>query len=255
VKLHFIDGSVFSADHVIVTVSLGVLKAGIYESSGMFDPPLPNVKIEAISRLGYGIANKLFLELSPTHDTESEHSKKFPFLLMAFHRLDSEFRNPKIPWWMRKTACIGPIYGKSKVLLSWFAGKEALELEALEDEEIINGVTTTISSLLPNSNSVGTLNGRELKFSKVLKSKWGKDPLFLGSYSYVAVGSSGDDLDTLAMPLPKNTNNGISSSPPLQILFAGEATHRTLYSTTHGAYFSGIREADRLLQHYQCNGV
>jgi len=248
-----------------VTVSLGVLKAGIYESSGMFDPPLPNVKIEAISRLGYGIANKLFLELSPAHDTESEHFKIFPFLLMAFHRLDSEFRNPKISWWMRKTACIGPIYGKSKVLLSWFAGKEALELEALEDEEIINGVTTTISSFLPNSNSdkmcngnlnsVGTLNGRELKFSKVLKSKWGKDPLFLGSYSYVAVGSSGDDLDTLAMPLPKTTNSGISSSAPLQILFAGEATHRTLYSTTHGAYFSGIRESERLLQHYQCNKV
>ncbi|KAH7850955.1 hypothetical protein Vadar_005114 [Vaccinium darrowii] len=265
VKLHFTDGSVFSADHVIVTVSLGVLKAGIRESSGMFDPPLPNSKIEAISRLGYGVVNKLFLELSPTHDTASEHSRKFPFLVMACHRPDSEFRNPKIPWWMRKTASICPIYEKSSVLFSWFAGKEALELESLEDEEIINGVTSTISSFLPNSssdemcnvnlNSVGIRNGRELKFSKVLKSKWGKDPLFLGSYSYVAVGSSGDDLDTLAMPLPQNTSHVSNSPHPLQILFAGEATHRTFYSTTHGAYFSGIREANRLLQHYQSNGV
>ncbi|GAU37883.1 hypothetical protein TSUD_395670 [Trifolium subterraneum] len=125
--------------------------------------------------------------------------------------------------------------------------KEALELESLNDEEIMNGVSATVSNFLPHSSSI----------SKVLKSKWGKDPLFLGSYSYVAVGSSGEDLDTMAEPLPlmKDSSNGNSFSYPLQILFAGEATHRTHYSTTHGAYFSGLREANRLLQHYHCVGI
>lgn len=271
VKLHFSDGSVMLADHVIVTVSLGVLKARICEGSGFFDPPLPNFKTEAISRLGYGLVNKLFLQLSPTHDRESDDLNKFPFLQMAFHRSDSEFRHPKIPWWMRRTASLSPIYGKSSVLLGWFAGKEALALESLDDEEIVTGVSTTISSFLSSSHhkvnsnshelsngkvsSVDSSNGGELKFSKVLKTQWGTDPLFLGSYSYVAVGSSGEDLDTMAVPLPKNCSNGSCSSPPLQILFAGEATHRTHYSTTHGAYFSGLREANRLLQHYHCNGV
>jgi len=146
-----------------------------------------------------------------------------------------------------------------------------LALESLDDEEIVTGVSTTISSFLSSSHhkvnsnshelsngkvsSVDSSNGGELKFSKVLKTQWGTDPLFLGSYSYVAVGSSGEDLDTMAVPLPKNCSNGSCSSPPLQILFAGEATHRTHYSTTHGAYFSGLREANRLLQHYHCNGV
>ncbi|XP_061362784.1 probable polyamine oxidase 5 [Gastrolobium bilobum] len=271
VKLHFCDGSVMSADHVIVTVSLGVLKAAIRDDSGMFCPPLPPSKAEAISRLGFGVVNKLFMQLSPTQGGKHEHSKGFPFLQMAFHSPRSEMRFMKIPWWMRRTATLFPIYNNSSVLLSWFAGEEALALESLKDEEIINGVSSTVSSFLSysqwqnDSSSHKLCNGNvkseerthdnEVKFSKVLKSKWGTDPLFLGSYSYVAVGSSGDDLDTMAEPLPKDNSCQSSASSPLQILFAGEATHRTHYSTTHGAYFSGLREANRLLQHYHCVGI
>ncbi|XVE54091.1 hypothetical protein DITRI_Ditri03aG0053800 [Diplodiscus trichospermus] len=185
VKIHFYDGSVMLADHVIVTVSLGVLKAGTSQDSG----------------------------------------------------------------------------------------KEALELETLSDEEIIKGVSTTVSSLLSKPHKEGKSNNTahefcngnvksvespgesEVRFVKVLKSKWGSDPLFLGSYSFVAVGSSGADLDTMAEPLPKVGSCESAGVHPLQILFAGEATHRTHYSTTHGAYFSGLREANRLLQHYHCVGV
>ncbi|KAB1202022.1 putative polyamine oxidase 5 [Morella rubra] len=265
VKLHFSDGSNMLADHVIVTVSLGVLKAGIREDSGMFNPPLPSFKSEAILRLGYGVVNKLFMQV------KDNDSNKFPSLQMVFHRPDSEFRHKKIPWWMRRTATLCPIYSNSTVLLSWFAGKEALELELLEDDQIITAVSTTISIFLRqphkqvnsnshelcngNVNSVEKSHGSKVKVTKILKSQWGTDPLFLGSYSYVAVGSSGDDLDTMAEPLPKLTSSVPVASPPLQILFAGEATHRTHYSTTHGAYFSGLREANRLLHHYQRVGA
>lgn len=36
----------------------------------------------------------------------------------------------------------------------------------------------------------------------VMRSRWHSAPYTLGSYSYVAVGSTGDDLDLLAQPLP-----------------------------------------------------
>lgn len=264
VKLHFSDGSVMQADHVIVTVPLGILKAGINEDSGggLFSPSLPSLKKEAISRLGYGVVNKLFLQLSSRENEEEDNLCKIPFMKMVFHAEDSEFRHKKIPWWMRRTASLYPIYNNSSVLLSWFAGKEALELESLDDETIIDGVSTTVSTFISNSNRVlevcnGNMDskGSGFEFKKVLRSKWGTDPLFLGSYSYVAVGSSGDDFDTLAEPLPRAKDCGsVAASPPLQVLFAGEATHRTHYSTTHGAYFSGLREANRLLQHYHFSG-
>ncbi|KAL1371866.1 hypothetical protein HN51_002071 [Arachis hypogaea] len=249
VKLHFCDGSVMHADHVIITVSLGVLKAAIGDDQGMFQPPLPNYKAEAISRLGFGVVNKLFMQLSPTthHCKDGHHRpKRFPYLQLVFHSPHSEMRHKKIPWWMRRSPTLCPIYKNSSVLLCWFAGEEAKALESLKDEEIINGASDTFSSFLCSGYSYN-----EVQFSKVLKTKWATDPLFLGSYSYVAVGSSGEDFDTMAEPLPRES----TSSPPLQILFAGEATHRTHYSTTHGAYFSGLREANRLLQHYHCLGI
>ncbi|KAL8471368.1 hypothetical protein ACS0TY_028863 [Phlomoides rotata] len=223
VELHFSDGSCLSADHVIVTVSLGVLKHG---ASSMFEPPLPSSKIGAISRLGFGVLNKVFLELPPSHD----HCE-FPFMQMVFHPTNSEQRDPNIPDWIRRTCWFYPIYRNSRVVLSWFAGKEAIEIESLSEDEITNGFSTTASNLLSS----------KLKFENVLRTQWSTDPLFLGSYSHVPVGSSGDDMDTLSEPLPQTK---------LKILFAGEATHRTHYGTTHGAFISGLREANRLLKHY-----
>lgn len=33
----------------------------------------------------------------------------------------------------------------------------------------------------------------------------------------------------------------------LRVMFCGEATHHEYFGTTHGAYLSGIREAERLI--------
>lgn len=252
VKLHFNNGSIMVADHVIVTVSLGVLKQGIRLDSPLFNPTLPGCKVEAISRLGYGIVNKVFLHQETNYNT-------LPFLQMAFHPSNSELRNPNIPHWIRRTSSLNPIYHGSRTMLSWFTGQEALELESLTEEEIISGFSVMVSNMLPSQfNCNGSAKDNQLgipKFNKMLRTKWGSDPLFLGSYSFIAIGSSTDDIDALADPLPltiSNPNSDDYSSPPqLQILFAGEATHPTQYSTTHGAYFSGVREANRLLKHYK----
>jgi hypothetical protein len=47
-------GEALRADAVVVTVPLGVLKAGAIA----FEPPLPDWKLEAVARLGFGKLNK-----------------------------------------------------------------------------------------------------------------------------------------------------------------------------------------------------
>ncbi|KAJ3694987.1 hypothetical protein LUZ60_000364 [Juncus effusus] len=254
VRLHFSDGTVESVDHVIVTVSLGVLKASIGKETGngiSFDPPLPDFKRAAILRLGWGVVNKLFMEIETK--TEASEEEGFPFLQLVFDQSTDQIASnrhvTKIPWWIRKTESVCPIYKNSHVLLAWLAGKEATHLESLNDEEIISGLHNTLAAFLDGAGYAKPhlRDNTSYRIVGVKRSKWATDPLFLGSYSYVAVGSSGDDLDRMAEPLP--CGEGV---PRLQVLFAGEATHRRFYSTTHGAYYSGIRQADRLLKFYNC---
>lgn len=58
-EVHCENGHVFTADHVIVTASLGYLKA---EHNSLFDPPLPKQKAIAIEQLGFGAVDKVILE-------------------------------------------------------------------------------------------------------------------------------------------------------------------------------------------------
>lgn len=61
IKVRCTDGSVYDADHVIVTVSLGVLKA---QHQTMFKPQLPPVKVNSIENLDFGVMDKVVMEFA-----------------------------------------------------------------------------------------------------------------------------------------------------------------------------------------------
>jgi monoamine oxidase len=69
-------------------------------------------------------------------------------------------------------------------------------------------------------------------------SRWYSTPYVQGSYSYQTVQSelAGVGPLTLADPVGQG-----------RVLFAGEATHPSYFSTVHGAIESGWREADRII--------
>jgi monoamine oxidase len=56
----------------------------------------------------------------------------------------------------------------------------------------------------------------------------------LGAYSYTAVGTEMRHFDDLA----ESVND--------KLFFAGEHTEVDYFSTVHGAYLSGLREADKI---------
>jgi spermine oxidase len=58
IVLHTTDGSRYEADHVVVTVPVGVLKA---EAQTIFNPPLPLKKQAAIRDIGIEMLLSLIL--------------------------------------------------------------------------------------------------------------------------------------------------------------------------------------------------
>ncbi|XP_061490730.1 peroxisomal N(1)-acetyl-spermine/spermidine oxidase isoform X2 [Rhineura floridana] len=229
------DGEKFLADHVIVTVPLGFLKE---HQESFFYPPLPPQKMAAIRQLGFGTNNKIFLEF------EQPFWKPDCQMLEVAWEDESPLAEPSTDLeatWFQKVAgfiVLHPAERYGHILCGFIAGKEAEFMETLTDAEVLSALTQVFRRATGNPQLGPPKN--------ILRSKWHSEPHTKGSYSYVAIGSSGDDIDVLAQPLPEDT----SDSKPPQVLFAGEATHRTFYSTTHGALLSGWREANRLIHIY-----
>lgn len=199
-----------AAQHVVITTSLGALKA----SELCFDPPLPESKQMAIQRLGFGTVNKVLL-LYP-HPWWAELWSTLSILWPADCDLE--------PWWLRS------VYGCSPVadgLEFWISGPAARAMESCSDAEVM----AALHQLLARPRrEVPEPNG-------LVRSKWSNEPGIRGSYSFVPVGATGKDIDELAKP----------EGAEMSLAFAGEHTHRTFYSTVHGAWWSGVKLADMLV--------
>jgi monoamine oxidase len=196
--------SVFTADHVIVTVPLGVLQ----HETIQFTPPLPQRKKQAIAQLKMGVLNKCYLRF-----TESFWSDQVDWIECVSET------GGKGEWteWLSLTRTM-----KAPVLMGFTAGHRAKEMEEWSDEEIVDSAMTTLRSVFgPNiPNPVDAQITR-----------WANDPFSYGSYSFNAIGSHPNMRKDLAAPIGR------------VLFFAGEATEHHYFGTAHGAYLSGIRAA------------
>ena len=190
---------VVTADRVIVTVPLGVLKAGAIT----FDPPLPEAKRAAITRLGFGVLDKVVLAFDE------------PFWPREADVLGLAGAQQPVPVLVN-----GLSFGAGAVLVGLRGGSAARRGETLTDQQNVDELRTALRAPAPRGRLV---------------TRWAADPYARGSYSFLAVGSSPDDQEALAEPAGD------------RVLFAGEATQPEHFATVHGAYLSGVREAQRIL--------
>ncbi|KAM6269885.1 spermine oxidase [Porphyrio hochstetteri] len=230
------DCEFIPADHVIVTVSLGVLKK---RHETLFHPRLPEEKVMAIEKLGINTTDKIFLEFEEPFWSSECNSIQFVWEDEA----ESESLTYPEELWYKKICSFDVLYPPERyghVLSGWICGEEALIMEKCDDETVAETCTEMLRKFTGNPNIP--------KPRRILRSSWGSNPYFRGSYSYTQVGSSGADVEKLAKPLPYAES---SKTAPMQVMFSGEATHRKYYSTTHGAVLSGQREAAYLIEMYQ----
>ncbi|KAH8339763.1 hypothetical protein KR074_004351, partial [Drosophila pseudoananassae] len=222
----------FKVDHVICTVSLGVLQK---EMDTMFSPPLPPAKVKAIQSLQLGTVDKIFFEYE-THPFPKNFVGFYPLWLEKDLK---ELRESKHAW-LEGITGIHNITCQPRVVLAWVGGVHGRRAELLTDEEFLESMQWLFRKFL-------SFEMPEPK--RFMRTKWYQNPNFRGSYSYRT--TTADELDTgawdLASPIMGEDNHP-------SLLFAGEATSRAHYSTVHGATEAGWREADRLIEYYAiCN--
>ncbi|KAF4533342.1 hypothetical protein B566_EDAN002739 [Ephemera danica] len=218
-------GQVFSADYIVCTLPLGVLK----EYSPRLFPNLPAQKTEAIAKLGMGRVNALCLEFEKPFWVPVEDGEVVQF---AFGTKE-QTPETEMKWWHSLTG-LKEIPGNSQTLHGIVAGPGAKLLEDIKEDQIAEDVVQVLRQHTGNPLIPPPKN--------VVRSTWCSDPKFLGGTSFLGVEARIDHIHNLATPLvdQEGENNPV-------ILFAGEATNETHLGTLHGAQLSGMREADRLI--------
>lgn len=165
------EGANFEADKVVITVPLGVLKAGVIS----FWPELPGRHRRAMERLGMGTLNKtcvLFDEVFWNEDVE-------------FIR----YLGPRRGEWA-ETLNLHPSAGQP-VLMMFNAGAYGVEVERLSDEETVGRALAALQDM----------HGSVPEPKDALVTRWHSDPWSRGAYSYVPVGTSYRQYAELGRPV------------------------------------------------------
>ena len=200
------DRGQFEADAVICTLPLGVLKAGGVE----FVPPLPPAKQDAIARLGMGNLAKVVLHFEQAFWPRDQYA--FGYQCRPIECSPTLVINL---WKTQQTPAL--------VLMT--GGALSREIECWDERQLERWACEVVHDVFGDA---------ALRPTRIERTRWGQDPFACGSYSYVAVGSTPADIETLAEPVGG------------RLFFAGEATYRHHWGGAHGAYASGLREAARL---------
>lgn len=200
------DGSVLTADHAVVTVPLGVLKAG----GIAFGAGLAPKREAAIATLGMGLLNKCWL--------------RFDRVAWPDDVDWIEWVGPKDGVWSQWVSLARAT--NLPVLLAFHAGDQARAMEKLSDAEMLASAHAALRAMF-GPDFPAPIDAQI--------TRWSQDPYAQGSYSFNAVGCTPDTRRALA-----------GTDWDTRLVFAGEASEPDHWGTAHGAVLSGRAAAKAL---------
>nr|CDP23291.1 Putative lysine-specific histone demethylase [Podospora anserina S mat+] len=214
------DGYKVEADYVVNTIPLGVLKHGNVQ----FDPPLPSWKADAISRLGFGVLNKVILVYREAFWNENRDIfgvLRMPSSRHSLEQKDYSSQRGRFFQWFNISKPSG-----LPVLLALMAGDAGYDTEQSCNDDLVAEATEVLRSVYGSRVPKQPV--------EAVVTRWASDKFARGSYSSAGPNMEADDYDTMARPIGN-------------LYFAGEHTSGTHPATVHGAYLSGLRAASEVL--------
>lgn len=176
-----------------------------------FIPPLPESKLMAIKNIGLGALEKAVLHFS--HCFWDEQALSIELL----HSSSSSIQT-----YINYYALM-----KKPVLVALYGGNTAKKMEKIRKFKSLESFVAPLKKIYRDQYQDPV---------NIIHTQWNEDPYSQCSYSFLPRGVNDNCFDRLAEPI----NN--------RLYFSGEATHKTMYATVHGAYLSGIKAAEKIIK-------
>lgn len=138
------DGTQYVADHLICTVSLGVLKKW---HLSLFEPCLPLAKINSIDGIGFDAVDKIFVEFSETFWTDDWLGVS---ILWQPEQLKEIRADPVNGDWLEHIMGFYPISHQPNTVLAWISGAPARQMEQVSDADFQAGIRQLLKMVLEN---------------------------------------------------------------------------------------------------------
>ncbi|XP_022898010.1 polyamine oxidase 1-like [Olea europaea var. sylvestris] len=203
------DGSIYEANYVILSVSIGVLQSHLIS----FVPSLPRWKTEAIQNCEVMVYTKIFLKF-PYQFWPCGPDKEF--FIYAHHR-----RGYYTFWQQMENA-----YPGCNMLVVTLTNEESKRIEAQTDEETIKEAMEVLRNMF----------GPEIPDAiDILVPRWWNNRFQRGSYTNYPIYVNRQLLHNIKAPVDR-------------IFFTGEHTSEKFSGYVHGGLLSGIETSKALLE-------
>ncbi|KAG2559514.1 hypothetical protein PVAP13_8NG299401 [Panicum virgatum] len=203
------DKSVYKADYVMVSTSLGVLQTDLIH----FKPKLPTWKILVIYQFDMAVYTKIFLKF-PKRFWPVGKGKEF--FLYASTR-----RGYYAAWQQLEKQ-----YPGANALLVTVTDEESRRIEQQSDNQTKAEIMEVLRKMFPGEDVPDATD--------ILVPRWWSDRFYKGTYANWPVGVSRYEVDQLRAPVGR-------------VYFTGEHTSDKYTGYVHGAYLAGIDSAEILI--------